>query len=581
MSTIKISLVALLIIIGLSFILVPSASAAVKSVSTGHATTCVVTDNKVKCWGDNSSGQLGNNSVWSSKTPTDVYAKAAWTETVPAHRECTFIFFCKELPERKINHNATPLGGKTVSKVSVGKNHVCAIAAAKVYCWGDNEHGQLGNGESGWLRKEYKPVAVATSSNSPSSALNVKEVIDVVAGDGFSCALSSDGVIACWGINANGQLGIGSRDKKNYPVAVAAGSKEFKKLAALKGNVATMCAITTEDKAMCWGQNSLGQAGGASAPSSENGRGEGSDRQNSGNRCGIANRRAYDEAIRGLPAMSKDELRPTEVRTGLKFKDITVFTTGTIDPESKGQWNTTSPISQKVTSHAYTVAKTVGSEKIYWWGGAGTESIEMDCTSNGSTYYGERSTSDATVRRVFTKSSTPLGPLYVSPESNQLRNQPIALLAGNANNGANFITQCVDFEEKGSWWSTVTVNICHGFPEGISCAISSPDKSSVYCDNGAETCTNNSDGSAFHAAWLKARGEWREMCTPYGPQLVSSGGSSWLKPSMTLSTIDVGFSDYVCAVTNVGSVGCWGENGDGQLGLGDTKDRITPTAVGL
>jgi len=200
----------------------PAAHATVTAVSTGTNHTCAVVDRVAKCWGDNTSGKLGNNGIFGVSSPATVYTKAS---------------------------PASPLYGRSVTKISAGNTHTCAVANARVYCWGNNDYGQLGNRSSGW--SSNVPVAVAIEGN---SALNGKEVVDVSAGNGFTCAVASDGSVACWGLNDHGQLGNGSTSNVNYPVAVSGGalnSKKVKKLATVKGNAATMCVITSEGKALC------------------------------------------------------------------------------------------------------------------------------------------------------------------------------------------------------------------------------------------------------------------------------------------------------------------------------------------
>lgn len=227
------------------------------------------------------------------------------------------------------------LQGKVVSKVSVGATHVCAIArdseydaqSAKAYCWGRNDYGQLGTRSSSTSQPVLVPVAVDTAAfrqettpgycnwfgppnpfgcwgtgvwvnpvtvTYPASALENKTVVDITAGADFTCAKYVErsavtngaggttaaaanalgGKVACWGKNDNGQLGIGNRDTRTYPVSVdetVAGllGRQVKSLATLKSG-ATMCVTDTTDSLYCWGQNYAGQVGdGNHAPSYE------------------------------------------------------------------------------------------------------------------------------------------------------------------------------------------------------------------------------------------------------------------------------------------------------------------------
>lgn len=191
-----------------------SATSRVTQISTGATSACAVTSGgSVQCWGDGSYGKLGRNNTASSPTPAPAYTKAGYKETItcqPYER----VFGCSD---RTVQHGASALYNKPVTKVSVGVNHACAVAAAKVFCWGKNDKGQLGNGKSGALQQEIAPVMVLSHG---ASALKAKEIVDVSAGDDFTCALASDGMVACWGEGDNGRLGTNSTADKNYPVTV-------------------------------------------------------------------------------------------------------------------------------------------------------------------------------------------------------------------------------------------------------------------------------------------------------------------------------------------------------------------------
>ena len=211
---------------------------------------------------------------------------------------------------------------KKVTKVSVGTNHACAIvtemngSSPKAYCWGDNSSGQLGNRSTtdslvpvavdtqandytpppvipnpcgGWFQPACTPVAQPTV---PKSALANKTIVDISAGNGFTCALASDGNVACWGGNSHGQLGTNNTTSANYPrqlykaaaytipgycavsvfgsclswvpaqnvPATTLWNKSVKSLAKVE-NSYTMCVTDRADKAYCWGNNDRGQVG--------------------------------------------------------------------------------------------------------------------------------------------------------------------------------------------------------------------------------------------------------------------------------------------------------------------------------
>jgi alpha-tubulin suppressor-like RCC1 family protein len=76
------------------------------------------------------------------------------------------------------------------------------------WCWGDNTHGELGDGSN-------------TSSNIPVTVAGGHRFAYLKAGELFTCGVTSEGVAYCWGDNEYGQLGDGSTRSANQPVKVA------------------------------------------------------------------------------------------------------------------------------------------------------------------------------------------------------------------------------------------------------------------------------------------------------------------------------------------------------------------------
>lgn len=82
--------------------------------------------------------------------------------------------------------------------VSSRGDHILALKEGKVYSWGLNNHGQLGNGNR-----------VNLSFMEPVIGLDDVEVVSIAAGHQFSLALTSEGDVYAWGHNGYGQVGIG------------------------------------------------------------------------------------------------------------------------------------------------------------------------------------------------------------------------------------------------------------------------------------------------------------------------------------------------------------------------------------
>lgn len=190
-------------------------------VTVGGSFACALSaDNQAYCWGYNYWGQLGNGSNYTGEVATKIDTSGV-------------------------------LKGKTIKSISAGLGHTCVIASDdQVYCWGDNDNGQLGDGS--YIPKN-SPVAVSTSG-----VLSGKTIIYLAVGWAHTCALASDYKVYCWGYNVDGRLGNNSETKSNLPVAVdSSGVMKDKKIVS----ISDVCAIDSAGKAYCWGGNWSGQLG--------------------------------------------------------------------------------------------------------------------------------------------------------------------------------------------------------------------------------------------------------------------------------------------------------------------------------
>jgi alpha-tubulin suppressor-like RCC1 family protein len=239
-------------------------TAGVTSLAAGWSHTCALrSSGGLECWGTNSKGQLGNASFLESRSPSAVYGLQEGVQAVAAgHRHTCALMETGAVKcwgenvsgavgdGSSLNRNepvdVTGLTGGVVA-LEAGAGHTCALLeSGAVRCWGWNPNGQLGNGTEVDSRLPVEVTGLPGKAEA------------IVAGDQHTCALIAGGSIVCWGANASGQLGNGSRVHSNFPVAVNSLSAEAVQVTA--GGAHT-CALLSDGRIKCWGDDQSGQLG--------------------------------------------------------------------------------------------------------------------------------------------------------------------------------------------------------------------------------------------------------------------------------------------------------------------------------
>ena len=171
---------------------------------------------ELSCWGANDRQQLGDGTRVDRLQPIAIEA----TRTSPSMR------------------------------FGVGEEHTCAIVGEGLFCWGSNDDGRLGVGDT-------------TDRPTPTKVLGIDAPIAVALGLFHSCAIERAGDVACWGANDAGQLGNGTHGRSLLPFLVA-GTEGVVELALGSDHT---CALEGGGDLLCWGSNAAGQLGVADATS--------------------------------------------------------------------------------------------------------------------------------------------------------------------------------------------------------------------------------------------------------------------------------------------------------------------------
>jgi alpha-tubulin suppressor-like RCC1 family protein len=236
----------------------------VEALAAGGSHTCALLESgRVFCWGANTDGQLGDGSTESSPAPvaaaglgTDAVAVAAGERHTCALLRTGSVKCWGNGANGRLGDGTTK--SRTVPTIitalsggaralAAGSAHTCAVLrTGRVACWGLNAHGQLGDGTT---KERHSPVEIE----------GVSGAVAVAAGGSHTCALLDSGKVKCWGENGEaGKLGNGGTDDSRVPVLVRSLGGPAAAIAAGRGHT---CAVLSAGGVRCWGEGGSGQLG--------------------------------------------------------------------------------------------------------------------------------------------------------------------------------------------------------------------------------------------------------------------------------------------------------------------------------
>ncbi len=198
-------------------------------IAAGDAHTCALLDDgAVRCWGKGASGQLGYGN----------------TENIGDDEAVSSV-------------SVVNLGGESAVAIAAGANHSCALMAnGTVRCWGAGGNGQLGYGNTSNIGDDETPSAVLP-------VVLGRSATAISAGGNHTCARLDDGSLRCWGLGANGRLGyantntIGDNETPSSAGAVSVGRSTI----FVATGEAHTCARLDDGSLRCWGLGANGRLG--------------------------------------------------------------------------------------------------------------------------------------------------------------------------------------------------------------------------------------------------------------------------------------------------------------------------------
>ena len=173
-------------------------------------------DGELYAWGGNNYGELGDGTTTDQSSPVRIGTSTNWKSIATGGYHSLAINEDGEL--YAWGNRPVRIGTDDTSWVSVttGSFHSLAINSdGELYAWGGNNAGQLGDGTRG---RKNRPVRIGTSTN----------WVSVTAGKYHSLAINADGELYAWGNNNGRQLGLGDGVTlySNTPLAVKIPAKE-------------------------------------------------------------------------------------------------------------------------------------------------------------------------------------------------------------------------------------------------------------------------------------------------------------------------------------------------------------------
>ena len=458
----------------------------------------------------------------------------------------------------------TPVsGGHTFREISTGSYHACGLTTTgSVYCWGMNSQGQLGNTDK-------------TDHTQPTLVAGSLVFFQISAGFNHTCGRTTSGVAYCWGDNTSGALGEGTLTERDVPTAVL-GGLTFDQV--MTGETHT-CALTDAGAAYCWGANAYGELGDSTTISRRTPRlvlgGWNFTRITVGNRhtCALdSNSSAYcwgDNANGQLGnGQAANRNTPSPVNGGAHYRRI-----------SSG-WGHTCAV-ELITQ----VASCWGSNDYGQLGDGTTQWRRNPAPISGTRVFAQISAG-----RYHSCAVTTSGVAYCW--GNNLRGE-----VGDGSNSAHYIpAQVSSVLGDGQTLTKISAGNSH------TCGLTAAGDAYCWGENAfgalgdgsaterdtpvAVTGDNHFDdlsAGANHTCATRTDGQARCWGLNLHGQLGDGTTTNHMEPTPVASAPSFAMiragSSHTCAIASGGVVYCWGSNEFGQLGDGTTTDRHSPTLI--
>ncbi len=557
------------------------------SISVGAAHVCALTpEGALKCWGWNTSGQLGDGTTTDKSTPVPVSGLSSGVSAVSGSPfftcaitsiggvKCWGLNTYGNLGDGTTTSRLTPVDvvglGSEVVALSTVQNHACALTSGGgVKCWGENAYGQLGDdtttsprttpvdvtglasgvsdisvgqyhtcvvttagGVKCWGYNFYGQLGDGTTSSPRLTPVDVvgltSGVTRVFAGANHTCALLATGGLKCWGQNTYGKLGDGTTTSPRVTPVDVVGLGSGVQAASLGSD--QTCALTSAGSIQCWGRNHLGQLG----------EGSNTDRLAPANVVGLNS---------GVRAIS--------------VKSLTACALTVVGSLKCWGANSNSQLGDGTTTHRNRPVNVIG---IGGWVNAITSSAVHTCALTsaggvkcwGGNLYGQLGDGSNIERQ---------SPVDVVGLSSGV----IAIAAGDFHTCA-----ITDAGQTKCWGSNWAGQLGNGLNTDSNMPVNASllDSVTLIAAGGNHTCSVNNTGIV--SCW--GYNQFGQLGNASNTNASTPVGVSGLSHGSGIVNLSLG-SEHTCALSAQGGVKCWGRNLRGQLGNGTNTSSNVPVDV--
>jgi alpha-tubulin suppressor-like RCC1 family protein len=562
------------------------------AVASGSYHTCsVANDGQTYCWGQNNVGQLGDQTITYRSVPVKVVdintanftqISVGYNNVCGVARERVYCYGYNtngELGDGTTVGKPYPsqvVGLTGVKQVSMGQNHGCALTkTGDVYCWGYNAWGQLGDNATNSRTNPVQVLGVGGVGY-------LTNIVSISASNWHTCAVNTAGAVFCWGNNGNAQIGDGTTTERRTPVQVLGenGVGNLSNIVSVSTGYWHTCALNSSGGVLCWGYNGYQQLGDNSGaikyyPTQVSGLSSGVSAISAGhsNTCAIKNGAGYCWGYVSYANSNANYYIISSTPSVIWPSGVTSISGGTetVSAIVNGKMRAYSPVAY----YAYhpTAAGDTFSELVSISENHTVHGHPMYCAlRNTGTLYCWGYNNYLNIFNVGNNGSF-LGPsMVVQPTYNDVISTEVATGDTHSCGNINGIAQC--------WGTSAVGALGTGGSSSISPApvLKNSDSSKLggqasIAAGSTHTCSITAGGDVY--CWGDNTngklGNNSTVATNKAVRVLGVGGSGYLT---TASSIGVGFK-HNCAVSS-GKVYCWGNNTQGQLGIDSTMSMGTP-----